>query len=203
MRADGRRNRQRLIEAAKDTFYEQGPQVSLDTIARRAGVGIGTLYRHFPVRDALIEAVCRAELEQLAAAAKDLLETHSPGEALRLWMHLYVEFIATNKLMAAAVSSICGISPSLYRSSVALVTDNPLLGANTDFYQSVTVLIDEAAGLLLDRSKAAGEIHAEIDTRDFLRALGGFTVTYGDNVEGWEDSARRLIDIFVAGLRAK
>jgi len=201
MRIDGARNRQRLIEVAKSTFTELGPQVSLDTIARRAGVGKGTLYRHFPVRDALVEAVCRSELQQLAATAAELLEAHRPGDALHLWMRAYVGFIATNKVMAAAVSSICGISPQHYRSSVAQITDNPLLGATTDFYRSVESLIHEAATLLLTKAQEAEEVRHDIDVRNLLRAIGGFTVTYGDDVAGWEADALSLIDIFMDGLR--
>jgi AcrR family transcriptional regulator len=203
MRADGARNRQRLIDVAKQTFTELGPEISLETIARRAGVGKGTLYRHFPVRDALVEAVCRRELEQLAEAAQVLLARHAPGDALHRWMRLYVGFIATNKVMAAAVSSICGISTEPYRSSVAQITDNPLLGATTDFYRSVTRLIHEAAGLLVGEALAAGEIRADIDVANLLRAIGGFTVTYGDDVAGWEASALTLIDIFMDGLRLR
>jgi AcrR family transcriptional regulator len=201
MRADGVRNRRRLIDVAKQTFTELGPEVSLETIAKRAEVGKGTLYRHFPVRDALVEAVCRSELEQLAATATTLLETRPPGEALHQWMRNYVGFIATNKVMAAAVSSICGISSELYRSSVAQITDNPLLGATTDFYHRVTVLINDAATLLVSRAQAAGEIRADIDVRNLLRAIGGFTVTYGDDVTDWEAGALTLIDIFMDGLR--
>jgi hypothetical protein len=102
----------------------------------------------------------------------------------------------------AAFSSITGVS-ELYRSSVAQITDNPLLGATTDFYRSVTILIHEAAALLMDRARAAGEIRADIDVPNLLRAIGGFTVTYGDDVEGWETGALHLIDIFMDGLRAR
>lgn len=200
-RADGIRNRELLIEVAKQAFTEQGPEISLEAIAKRAGVGKGTLYRHFPVRDALVEAVCRSELEQLAAAANSLLQERLPDDALHEWMRLYVGFIATNKVMAAAVSSICGMSGEQYRSSVAQITDNPLLGATTDFYQRVTILIHEAATLLLNRSKSAGVVREDIDARDLLRAIGGFTVTYGDDVSGWETIALHLIDIFMDGLR--
>src|SRR5262245_44176911 len=93
-RVDARRNRELLIETAKEAFEELGPQVSLELIARRTGVGIGTLYRHFPTRNALVEAVCWHEVEQLSDAATRLLATVSPAEALYQWMHLCVEYIA-------------------------------------------------------------------------------------------------------------
>jgi AcrR family transcriptional regulator len=202
-RADGLRNRQQVIEAAKHSFIDTGPLVSLETIAQRAGVGIGTVYRHFPTRAALIEAVFRRELEQLANAAAELLERLAPGEALHQWMRLYVGFIATNKVMASAASALFGISSDMYRSSVAQITDNPVLGAATDVYRSVTITIREAATLLLERAGAAGDIRTDVDPKDILRAIGGFTATYGDDVEGWEESAMRLIDILMDGLRAR
>jgi AcrR family transcriptional regulator len=203
MRADGRRNRQRLIQAAKQTFTEEGPEASLEAIARRAGVGIGTLYRNFANRAALIEAVCRDEVEELAAAAQLLLEENEPGEALHKWMRLYVGFIATNKLLASAVNAAFGDPSAQHRSSVAQITDNPILGASTDVYRRAITLFIDAAALLLERARAAGHIRGGIDARDLMRALGGFTATYGDDVEGWEESALRLVDVLMSGLSAK
>jgi AcrR family transcriptional regulator len=200
-RADGQRNRQRLLEIGRRAFTELGAQVSLETIAKRAGVGIGTLYRHFPTREALIEAVCRAEVEQLAVAARQLVESHAPGDGLHRWMRLFVDFIATNKLLASAVSAMLG--PSSYRSSVAQITDNPVLGSTTEFYRSTTALFMDAAGFLLQRAYGSGDIKIEIKPRDLLRALSGFTVTYGDDVQDWQTSALLLVDIFFRGLRAK
>lgn len=202
-RADGQRNRQRLIEAAKQTFTEKGPQASLETIARRAGVGIGTLYRNFANRAALVEAVCRGEVEQLSAAALALLEENDPGAALHEWMRLYVGFIATNKLLASAVNAAFDSPPTQYRSSVAQITDNPVLGASTEVYRQAIALFVEAAALLLNRARTAGAIGGGIDARDLMRALGGFTATYGDDVEGWEESAQRLVDVLMEGLSAK
>jgi AcrR family transcriptional regulator len=200
-RVDGKRNRQLLIDVGKSAFTELGAQVSLETIARRAGVGIGTLYRHFPTREALVEAVCRVEVEQLAVAARRLLESAAPGEGLHQWMRLYVKFIATNKTLASAVSAMLGPNP--YRSSVAQITDNPVLGSTTEFYRSTTVLFMDAASFLLERAFRAGDIKVELKPRDLLRALSGFTVTYGDDVQDWQKSALLLIDIFYRGLREK
>jgi AcrR family transcriptional regulator len=203
VRADRQRNRQRLIDAAKLTFNELGPSASLEEVARRAGVGIGTVYRHFPNRDELIEALCRREVEALAGSATRLLATYKAGEALHRWMRSYVAYIATNKLLASAVSVMFGISSGSYRSSVAQITDNPVLGANSEVYGAAITLFTEAATLLLDGAREAGDIETDIDARDLMRGLGGFTATYGDDVEGWEASALRLVDVLMNGLRTR
>ena len=123
-RADGQRNRERLMEAAKAAFAEVGADVSLEEIARRAGVGIGTLYRHFPTRDAIVEAVYRREVEQLADAATRLIGSMPPGEALHEWMRLFVDYIATKKLIAAGPRrDRRRRRRELYASSGALITD--------------------------------------------------------------------------------
>jgi AcrR family transcriptional regulator len=178
-RADGQRNRERLIEAAKAAFADVGADVSLDEIARRAGVGIGTLYRHFPTRDAVVAAVYRREVQQLAGAAERLLASHRAGEALHQWMRLFVDYIATKKVIAQALSSIVGGTTELYAASGVLITD------------AMTLLVTHAA--------AAGDIRADADPSDLLRALAGFT--YGAAGPGWQASALRLIDILMDGLR--
>src|SRR5580658_7642845 len=101
-RADAMRNREHLLEIAKLAFADAGADVSLEEIARRAGVGIGTLYRHFPTRGAVVEAVYRREVRQLASAAERLLAEGPPGEALHQWMRLFVDYIATKKVIASA-----------------------------------------------------------------------------------------------------
>ena len=179
-RADGRRNRERLVETAKAAFAELGVDVSLDEIARRTGVGIGTLYRHFPTREAIVAAVYRREVEQLAGAAERLLGSLSPGAALHEWMRLFVGYIATKKLIASALSSIVASTTELYASSGAKITG--------------------AMSLLVERAAANGDIRPDADPTDLLRALVGFT--YGNTSPGWEASARRLIDILMDGLQA-
>ena len=179
-RADGARNRERLMEAAKAAFAETGADVSLDEIARRAEVGIGTLYRHFPTRDAIVEAVYRREVQQLADAAPRVLGSMPPGAALHEWMRLFVDYIATKKVIAPALGSIVGGASELYAFSGAQIT-----GAVT---------------LLVERAVAAGDIRPDVDPADVLRALVGFA--YGSTSPGWEASALRLIDIFMDGLRA-
>jgi AcrR family transcriptional regulator len=176
---DGQRNRERLVEAAKAAFADAGADVCLDEIARRAGVGIGTLYRHFPTRDAIVEAVYRREVQQLAGSATRLLGSAPAGEALHQWMRLFVDYIATKKVIASALSSIVGGASELYAASGAQIT--------------------EAMSLLVERAAAARDIRPDVDPNDLLRALMGFT--YGATGPGWQASALRLIDILMDGLR--
>jgi AcrR family transcriptional regulator len=178
-RADSARNRQLLIDAAKAGFSGVGLDVSLEEIARRAGVGIGTLYRHFPTREAVVEAVYRREVEQLAEAVPQLLQTSPAGAALHKWMHLFVDFIATKRIIA----------PSL--ATAAARTSTP----------TSVELITRAISTLVKRAIASGDVRKDIDPSDLLRAMVG--VSYGNPDAGWEASARRLIDILMDGLRRK
>jgi len=178
-RADGQRNRERLVEATKAAFGEAGADVSLEEIARRAGVGIGTLYRHFPTRNAIVEAVYRREVSQLAESATRLSAALPPAEALRQWMRLFVDYIATKKVLASALSAMAGGSTELYAASWARISG------------AMTLLVARAAG--------AGDIRPDADPADLLRALAGFT--YGAASPDWQASALRLIDILMDGLR--
>ena len=180
-RADSARNRQLLIEAAKDGFAQVGLNVSLEEIARRAGVGIGTLYRHFPNREAVVEAVYRREVEQLAQAVPQLLESSPAGEALHQWMHLFVDYIATKRMIAPSLGAATSRTSSLYATSVELIT--------------------AAISTLVKRAIASGDVRKDIDPADLLRAMVG--VSYGNPDAGWEASARRLIDLLMDGLRRK
>jgi AcrR family transcriptional regulator len=179
LRADGLRNRERLQEAAKAGFAETGPDVSLDEIARRAGVGIGTLYRHFPTRDAMVEAVYRREVQQLADGAPRLLAELPPVQALHAWLRLFVDYVATKKVIASALGAIVGGASELYAASGVQITD--------------------AVSLLVDRAMASGGIRRDVESGDLLRALVGFT--YGSGAPDWQASALRLIDILMDGLR--
>ena len=179
LRADSVRNRERLIAAAKAAFTEAGSDVALEEIARRAGVGIGTLYRHFPARDAVVEAVYRREVEQLGEAATRLLATMAPGDALHAWMRVFVDYIATKKVIAAALGSIVEGAAELYASSGKRIND--------------------ALAQLVERASAAGEIRSDVDPTDLRRALVGFT--YGNASPSWQASAMRLIDLLMDGLR--
>jgi AcrR family transcriptional regulator len=128
---------------AKTAFADEGADVSLDEIARRAGVGIGTLYRHFPTRDAIVEAVYRREVQQLAGSATRLLGSLSPGEALREWMRLFVDYIATEKVIASTLGSI--------------------VGGATELYASSGVQITTAMSLLVKHAVAIGDIRPDVD----------------------------------------
>ena len=180
-RADSARNRQLLIDTAKQGFSEVGLNVSLEEIARRAGVGIGTLYRHFPSREAVVEAVYRREVEQLAEAVPQLLEASPAGEALHKWMHLFVDYIATKRVIAPSLATAAGRTSALYATSAELIT--------------------RAVSTLVKRAVASGDVRKDIDPSDLLRALVG--VSYGNPDAGWEASARRLVDILMDGLRRK
>ena len=180
-RADSARNRQLLIDAAKAGFAEVGLNVSLEEVARRAGVGIGTLYRHFPSREAVVEAVYRREVEQLAEAVPLLIETSPAGEALHQWMHLFVDYIATKRLIAPSLQAAASRTSALRATSAELIAS--------------------AISTLVKHAVASGEVRKDIDPSDLLRALVG--VSYGNPDPGWEASARRLIDILMDGLRRK
>lgn len=177
-RADAVRNRERVLEAAKAVFSAGGSDASLEAVARQAGVGIGTLYRHFPTREGLFEAVYRREVEQLADLAEQLKAEPSPVEALRRWLRSNVEFVATKKGMSAALALAVNSSSELSAYSFERLT--------------------RAVGTLLDRAVAAGEIRADISSEDLLRALVG--MCYLHDQPGWQASVLRLLDVFVDGL---
>ncbi|KAA0121825.1 TetR/AcrR family transcriptional regulator [Methylobacterium sp. P1-11] len=175
-RADAERNRLRLLDTAKATFAEKGAAASLEEIARAAGVGVGTLYRHFPTRDALIEAVYRNETAHLAEAAERLTATRSPTEALREWMLVFVDYMATKQGMSEALNATADGPASLYAAS----------GAQ----------IKQAMAMLCDRAVAAGEIQLDMEPLDLLRAVASVTSSGPDR----RQSAMRLVDILVTGL---
>ena len=155
LRADAERNRQSLLDAARTAFARDGAASSLEDIARSAGVGIGTLYRHFPTRDALIEEVYRHALGQLAEAADRLSASETPAEALRKWLLVFVDYISTKRLMADALSSLAGGPAELYASS----------GAGQKMLDGVERLTREA--------EASGEIRLTLAPMDLLRAISG------------------------------
>lgn len=180
-RADAVRNRELVLEAAKSVFSSGGPETSLEAVARAAGVGIGTLYRHFPTREALFEAVYRREVEQLAELAEQLKQDAEPLEALRRWMHSNVRFVATKKGMSTALALAAYKNPELFSYSFERLT--------------------RAVGGLLDRAIGAGEIRDDISPEDLLRALVG--MCYMHDQPGWQASVLRLVDVFIDGLRLR
>jgi AcrR family transcriptional regulator len=178
-RTDALRNRERILEIAKEAFTRFGADASLDEIAKQAGVGAGTLYRHFPNRDALIEAVYRSEVEKLATAAGRFIETMPPIEALRSWMLLFVDHIAAKQIIAPALNSVSGGSSKLIE------------GSREQVYGAIDALVK--------RGMLSGEIRGDLDPFDLLRALIG--VSHVASCPGWQESARRLVDILIAGSR--
>ena len=178
-RSDAQRNRERILEVAKEAFTRHGAEASLDDIAQQAGVGPGTLYRHFPTRDALIEAVFRNEVEKLAAAGRHFAETMGPVEALRAWMMLFVDYIAAKHLIAPALNSVVGGAEKLYERGGKPIRD--------------------AIHALVKRAIKNGDFRGDLDPFDLLRALIG--VSYVASGPGWQPSARRLVDILIAGSR--
>jgi AcrR family transcriptional regulator len=178
-RADAIRNRERVLEAAKAVFGQGGTEAGLEAVARQAGVGIGTLYRHFPTREALYEAVYRREVEQLADLATQLVGVAPPLEGLRRWMRSLVEFAATKKGMAAAL---------------ALAAHKP-----PELMSYTSGRLQEAIGTLLRPAAKAGEVRDDISPDDLLRAVIG--LSYLQDGPGWQAQVLRLVDIFLDGLR--
>jgi len=178
VRADAKRNHDQLLAVASQHFQEQGVEVALEQIARSAGVGIGTLYRHFPTRAALIEAVYRREVELLCARAGELSATLPPDEALTAWMLEFIKYVALKRGMATALKEAAG-SGELFSRSRALMA--------------------EAAGTLLDAAAKAGRVRADVEAMDLLRALGGICMVNDD--PGWQDRAVRLVNLLMDGLR--
>ncbi len=180
-RADSVRNRERVLKAAKAVFAAAGPAGSLEAVARQAGVGIGTLYRHFPTREALFEAVYRHEVEQLVELAEQLGTDLPPLEALRRWMHANVEFVATKKGMSTA------LAVAVHASSDLTVYSMGRLGG--------------ALQALLERAVEAGLIRDDIGTEDILRTIVGLCYTH--DKPGWQGNVLRMLDVFVEGLRRR
>jgi AcrR family transcriptional regulator len=178
-RTDAQRNRERILEVAKDAFTRSGANASLDDIAKEAGVGPGTLYRHFPTRDALIQAVYRTEVEKLAAAEREFTEAMLPIEALRAWMLLFVDYIATKQIIAPAL--------------------NTLVGGPSKLYEGSRSQIQGAIDALVRRAIKSGDIRQDLDPFDLLRALIG--VSNVASTPDWQQSARRLVDILITGSR--
>src|ERR1700736_5247975 len=179
-RADAQRNRERILQVAKEVFTRDGAAASLDDIARQAGIGPGTLYRHFPTRDALIEAVYRSEVEKLAAAEQRFAATMPPLEALRAWMLLFIEHVEGKRLIIPAMDTVAGGFVRLIEGSRSLI--------HTAFVASVK------------RAITSGDLCADTNPDDFVRALVGIFHTTA--LPGWEQSARRLVDILIAGSRS-
>jgi AcrR family transcriptional regulator len=178
-RADAQRNRERILEVAKQEFTRSGANASLEDIAKKAGVGPGTLYRHFPTREDLLEAVYRTEVEKLAAAERKFAETLPPVEALRAWMLLFVDYIAAKQIIAPVLNSLAGDPKKVFEASYGQIW--------------------EAIRALVKRATKSGDIRKDLDPIDLLRALIG--VANVSTSPDWQQSARRLVEILILGAR--
>jgi AcrR family transcriptional regulator len=178
-RADAQRNRERILEVAKEAFARSGANTSLDDIAKQASVGPGTLYRHFPTRDELLAAVYRTEVGKLAAAERKFAETLPPIEALRAWMLLFVDYIAAKQIIAPAL--------------------NTLVGGPSKLFEGSRSQIQGAIDALVGRAIKSGDIRKDLEPFDLLRALIG--VSHVASSPDWRQSARRLVDILITGSR--
>jgi AcrR family transcriptional regulator len=181
MRADAQRNYQRLLDAAFAAFAEHGADdVSLEEIARQAGVGIGTLYRHFPTRQALLEAVYRDQVDAMRAKADELLRSDSPGEALAEWLRALAAFSSTKRSLTSALLET--------------------LGKDSEVLSACSSVIWGAADELLDRAKQAGAVRADADGRDLIRLVHAvnIAVQHTPTDPGQPD---RLIGIILDGLK--
>lgn len=178
LRADARRNREALLVAAAAAFSTGGVEASLEEIARQAGVGIGTLYRHFPTRDALIEAVYRREMERLCDAADELLAELPPDQALAAWLERFVRYVPTKRGLSSAVKSI--------------------VGKDSELFSYAHARLSKATSSLLDAAIAAGTIRADIEPFDLMRAVSGICMA---GSASYDDQAARLVGLLMDGLR--
>ena len=179
LRADAQRNRERLLAVAVRAFSEEGPDVTLESVARDAGVGIGTLYRHFPTREALVEAAYRNELGRLCDAAADLLRAAPPDEATRTWMDRFIAYMTTKRGMADALRAVIASGGDPFTE-----TRGRLLGAIT---------------ALLGAGAAAGIMRGDVEPGDVLASLSGVSLAAGEPAQ--RDQARRMLDLLMDGLR--
>ena len=178
-RADAQRNRERILEVAKLVFTRRGAEASMDEIAKRAKIGPGTLYRHFPSRDDLLAAVYISEVEKLAEAQRKFSAELPPIKALRAWMLVFIDYIAAKRIIAPALNAMaCGPS---------------------EVYQQTTRVMEEAANALARRAVASGDLRPDVDPMDMLRAIYG--ISSAGSADDWPEKARRFVDILIQGSR--
>ncbi len=178
VRADAQRNTNALLEAALAVFATSGVDAPVREIAAKAGVGVGTLYRHFPQRSDLIAAVFRHEIDACADAAAILAAEHAPGEALALWMQRYANLIATKRGLATALHS-----------------GNPAFNMLPTYFDT---RLRPALQALLDAAARAGEVRSDIEPDDLLSAVRSLCMSAHDDRT---DYARRMVALLVDGLR--
>ncbi|MGW0843736.1 TetR/AcrR family transcriptional regulator [Streptomyces sp. NPDC002787] len=180
MRADARRNRQRLLDVAVRAFSERGTDASLEAIARDAGVGIGTLYRHFPTREALIEAAYRNEVARVCDSAEELLAQYPPDQAMRVWMDRFIDYLATKQGMADALKAV-------------------IASGDSDPFAESLDRISSAISTLLKAGAEEGVLRSDVDPLDVGFSLGGILLITTD--KGLRDRAGRMLDLLLDGLR--
>jgi AcrR family transcriptional regulator len=179
LRADAQRNRDRLLATAVRAFSQDGPDVTLEAIAKDAGVGIGTLYRHFPTREALVEAAYRNELAKLCDAADELVEIMPPDEATRIWMDRFVDYMTTKRGMAEALRAVIASG------------GNPYAQSRDSLIAAVTTLLSAAAD--------AGTVRSDIEPGDVLASLSGVSLATSEPEQ--REQGRRMLDLLMDGLR--
>lgn len=179
LRADARRNRDAVLAAAAEAFAENGVDASLEDIARAAGVGVGTLYRHFPTREALVFGVYAREVEQLAASAVELAAQLEPAEALREWMRRFVHYAATKRGLIGMLRT--------------------MMADDTDLFDQTKAKIADAGARLLRAAAEAGRIRGDITAEDLTRSMSGICMVSGP--EASPGCSARLVDLVFDGLR--
>ena len=178
-RSDALRNRERILEVAKQVFTRRGADASMDEIAKRAKIGPGTLYRHFPTRDELLATVYITEVEKLAAAQKTLSAELPPIDALRAWLLVFIDYIAAKKIIAPAL--------------------NAMAGGPSRVFQQTTQVMEEAANALAGRAVASGDLRPDVDPIDLMRAIYGLSTA--GCADDWPAKARKFVDILLQGSR--
>jgi AcrR family transcriptional regulator len=178
-RSDARRNRERLLASASRLFVECGPEVSFVEIAKDAGVGVGTIYRHFPTREALIEAAYRSELDAVCDAAPELVRTLAPEQALRTWMDRFIDYMTTKIGMSEAIRAV--------------------ISAGADPYAHSRERLDAALDVLIDATTEAGRTRSGINVDDVLMTLSGIAMAAG--LPDQREQAGRMLDLLFEGLR--
>jgi AcrR family transcriptional regulator len=178
-RADAVRNKEHILAVARDVFTSRGVDVSMNEIAKAAQVGAGTLYRNFPTRDELLAAVYRSEVDKLANTQKKFSAEMPPLEALRAWMLVFVDYIAAKQI----------ITPAL----------NAMVGGAAQIYAETSEVLNDATQTLAKDAVAVGELSADVDPMDMLRAIYG--VATAANSSDWPKKARRFVDILIEGAK--